>query len=251
MPEVASKGNDADGSGSSFSSTQWSMVLNARSSSASRREALESLCKCYWLPIYGYLRRRGNSASDAEDLTQGFFAYLLESDFLERPDPAKGRFRGYLLGALRHYLGSHFGKENAIKRGGGAHFVDWSSLDAEREYAAVSQKQLDPSECYETSWAMALLARAHRRLEQEQAASGRSRQLSVLKGFISEPPADGDYDSAARELGTTRTNVAVWVHRLTHRYGELVKLEVAATLQDPAELKSEMQHLFKVLQAPR
>ena len=98
---------------------------------------------------------------------------------------------------------------------------------------------------------MALRARAHRRLEQVQAASGRSRQLSVLKGFISEPPADGDYDSAARELGTTRTNVAVWVHRLTHRYGELVKLEVAATLQDPAELKSEMQHLFKVLQAPR
>jgi RNA polymerase sigma-70 factor (ECF subfamily) len=247
MSQDAPSSSETKSEGGAFSSTQWSVVLNAHSSSAVRREALEKLCSLYWLPIYGYLRRRGNSAADAEDLTQGFFAYLIESDFLDRPDPSKGRFRGYLVGALRHFLGSHFEKENAIKRGGGARFIDWTSLDAEREYAAVNPRQQDPSEYYEASWAMALLARALERLEGEQAAAGRARQLAVLKPFLSTTPTPGDYDWAARELGATRTTVAVWVHRLTHRYGELVKLEVAATVQDPAEVKNEMQHLLRTL----
>jgi len=230
-----------------FSSTQWTVVLGARDDPTRRRKALEHLCTSYWLPIYGYLRRRGNTAQDSEDLTQGFFAYLIESDFLDRPDPAKGRFRGYLMGALRHYLGTHFEREHAIKRGGGARFIDWTSLDAEREFAAVDQPQLDPSENYETSWAMALLARALQRLEEEQVSAGRKRQLAVLKPFLSSAPGRGDYDRAAAELGTTRTNVAVWAHRLTQRYAELVKLEVASTVQSPSEVKEEMQHLLRVI----
>lgn len=247
MPEGATSESDTKGGSGTFLSTQWSVVLNAHSSSAQRREALERLCSQYWLPIYGYLRRRGNAPADAEDLTQGFFAYLIESDFLDRPDPAKGRFRGYLVGGLRHFLGSHFERENAVKRGGGARFIDWTTLDAEREYAAANTPQQDPSEYYEASWAMALLSRALERLEEEQTAAGRARQLAVLKPFLSATPTPGDYDWAARELGTTRTNVAVWVHRLTHRYGELVKLEVAATVLDPAEVKGEMQHLLRTL----
>jgi RNA polymerase sigma-70 factor (ECF subfamily) len=247
MPENAPPAASAATAHAAFSPTPWSVVLEARRDSAQRRTALEQLCTAYWLPVYGYLRRRQHAPADAEDLTQAFFATLLESDFLERTDPAKGRFRGYLVGALRHFLGSHFERENARKRGGGATHIDWAHPDAEREFAALDQPQLDPSEAYETTWALTLLARALHRLEEEQTAAKRARQFAVLKTFLSSTPTRGDYEQAALTLGTTRTNIAVWVHRLNHRYAEIVQLEVAATVHDPAEVKSEMQHLFQAL----
>jgi len=233
--------------GSAFASTQWSIVLTAREDSAGGRAALEQLCTAYRLPIYGYLRRRGYAPADAEDLTQSFFAYLLDGDFLERPDPAKGRFRGYLVGALRHFLSSHFERVGAQKRGGGAQFIDWTALDAEREFAAADQPQLDPSEAYEKTWALTLLSRALHQLEQEQAAAGKTRQFVMLQPFLSATPTRGDYETAATALGTSRTNVAVWVHRLNHRYAELVKLEVASTVRSPDDIPSEMQHLLQAL----
>jgi RNA polymerase sigma-70 factor (ECF subfamily) len=206
------------------------------------------LCATYWLPIYSYLRRRGHSVEDTEDLTQGFFAYLLHSDFLDRPDPAKGRFRGYLIGALKHYLSSHFERENAKKRGGGARFLNWDSLDAEREFSALGQSQQDPSETYETGWAMALFAEALRRLEREQADAGKSAQFAELRRYLSASPTRGDYDRSARVLGMSRTHVAVAVHRLNSRYREIIRLEIASTVQDPADVKQEILHLLKSLQ---
>lgn len=238
---------DSSPAGAAFAPTQWSVILATRSDAADRPAALQRLCSAYWLPVYGYLRRRGHAAADAEDLTQGFFAYLLDGDFLERPDPAKGRFRGYLVGALKHFLAQHFERTSAQKRGAGAQFIDWSSLDAEREFAACDQPQLDPSEAYEKTWALTLLARALRQLEDEQTAGGKSRVFAVLKPFLSSSPTRGDYDRAAAALGTTRTHVAVWVHRLNSRYAELVRLEVAATVRDPAEIDGEMQHLLQAL----
>lgn len=235
------------GAGAAFVSTPWSIVLQARRDSAGQRQALEKLCRAYWVPIYGYLRRRGHSPADAEDLTQGFFAYVLTGDFLDRPDPAKGRFRGYLIGALRHYLSEHFERTGAQKRGGGANFIDWHSLDAEREFAALDRPESDPSFVFERGWILTLLGRALQQLESEQTAAGKSLQFSTLKPFLSSSPTRGDYDRAAGELGTSRTNVAVWVHRLNQRYAEIVKLEIAATLQNPADVDSEMQHLLQVL----
>ncbi len=231
-----------------FASTQWSVILAGRQSAEGRREALEHLCAAYWLPLYGFLRRRGHAPADAEDLTQAFFAYLIGGDFLERPDPAKGRFRGYLIGTLRHFLGTHYERAGALKRGGGQRFVDWSSVDAEAEFAALDQPQRDPAEVYETGWALALLGRALARLADEQTAAGKARQYAVLKPFLSTPPTRGDYEQAAQALGTSRATVAVWVHRLNARYAELVKLEVAATVQDPADVESEMRHLLQALQ---
>jgi RNA polymerase sigma factor (sigma-70 family) len=230
-----------------FAPTQWSVVLAARRDATDRRTALEKLCRSYWPPIYGYLRRRGHSPADAEDLTQAFFADLLEGDFLDRPDPAKGRFRGYLVGALKHFLSRHFERIGAQKRGAGAQFVDWSSLDAEREFTSIDQPQLDPSDAYETSWALTLLGRALQRLEEEQTAAGRSRHFEALKPFLSATPTRGDYDRVAEALGTSRTTVAVWIHRLNARYAELVKLEVAETVLDPAEVPHEMRHLLQAL----
>jgi RNA polymerase sigma-70 factor (ECF subfamily) len=233
--------------GAAFSPTQWSVVLAARSDSGRRREALEQLCATYWPPIYGYLRRRGHIPADAEDLTQGFFLYLIESDFLDRPDPALGRFRGYLVGALKHFLGGHFEREGAQKRGGRAKFLDWTEVDPEREFAALGLAQQDPAELYETSWALTLLGQALQKLGEEQTAAGRARQFAVLKPFLSATPSRGDYDQAAFALGTSRTNVAVWVHRLNQRYGELVRLAVAATVASPAEVNEELRHLLTVL----
>jgi RNA polymerase sigma factor (sigma-70 family) len=235
--------------GAAFGSTQWSVILQARTDSASRRQALETLCGAYWTPLYAYLRRRGHSPADAEDLTQGFFVHLLEGDFLDRSDPTKGRFRGYLIGALRHYLGTHFERERAQKRGGGAQTVDWSALEAEREFSAIDRPDADPSVIYEKSWALTLLSRSLHRLDEEQAAAGKTRVFTVLRPFLSVMPTRGDYDRAAAELATTRANVAVWVHRLSQRYAELVKLEVAATVQDPAEVKHELQHLMQALRS--
>ena len=233
--------------GAVFASTQWSVVLETRRDSAHRRAALEQLCRTYWLPLYAYLRRRDFAQADAEDLTQGFFVYLIESDFLDRPDPAKGRFRGYLIGALKHFLAGEHKHATAQKRGGGAQFIDWATVDAEKEFLAHDQPQLDPSEAYETSWALTLFATALRRLEAEQAAAGRARQFATLKNFLSTTPTRGEYDDAALALGTTRAIVAVWIFRLNRRYAELVRLEVAASLQDPGEVKNEMRHLLQAL----
>lgn len=230
-----------------FAATQWSVVLGTRRDAAHRKEALEKLCRAYWPPIYGYLRRRGHSPADAEDLTQAFFADLIESDFLDRPDPEKGRFRGYLIGALRHFLSRHFERNTAQKRGGKVQFIEWSGNEAEREFAGIDQPQLDPSDAYEASWALTLLGRALKRLEEEQIEAGRARHFAALKTYLSATPNRGDYEQAAQALGATRTTVAVWIHRLNQRYAELVKLEVAETVHDPADVQSEMRHLLQAL----
>lgn len=235
--------------GAQFLPTQWSIVLAARGSSPTRGAALQRLCSTYWLPIYGYLRRRGHAAADAEDLTQSFFAYLLESDFLDRPDASKGRFRGYLIGALKYFLSGHFERVNAQKRGGGVQFVDWSGVDPERELGTLepAQPQADPSESFDASWALVLFQTALRQLEEEQAAAGKAALFAKLSGFLSAPPTPGDYDRLTRELGMTRSHVAVSVHRLNARYRELILLEIAATVQDPRDVQDEIRHLLRVL----
>jgi RNA polymerase sigma factor (sigma-70 family) len=233
--------------GRAFASTQWSVVLGARSDSAHRRDALERLCGAYWLPIYSHLRRRGHSPDDSQDLTQSFLAYLISSDFLDRPDPEKGRFRGYLIGALRHFLSHHYDREHAQKRGGGVTFSEWTTLDPESQFAAIDQAQLDPSEAYERGWALTLLARALARLEAEQTAAGRGKQFALLREYLSLKPTRGDYEQAAQKLGTSRTTIAVWIHRLNQRYAELVEMEVADTVRDAADVPQEMQHLLQAL----
>jgi DNA-directed RNA polymerase specialized sigma24 family protein len=230
-----------------FEPTCWSMVIASRRDSPDGRAALERLCRTYWLPVYGYLRRRGQGPADAEDLTQGFFAYVLEGDFLQRPDPAKGRFRGYLIGALKHYLSRHFEKAGTAKRGGGVRPLEWEKLGAEREFAQLDQPQLDPASAYETGWALAIFAQALRRLGAGQAEAGRSAQFAELRPFLSITPTRGDYDAVAARLNTTRAHVAVLIFRLNRRYAELVRLEVAASVQDPAEIEAEMRHLLLAL----
>jgi RNA polymerase sigma-70 factor (ECF subfamily) len=246
MTENGSLPTPADPGHGGFAPTQWSVVRAAQADPARRQAALETLCRTYWLPVYGYLRRRGHAPADAEDTTQGFFAHVLASDFFARPDPARGRFRGYLIGALKQFVGHERVHDAAQKRGGGVIFVDLDGTEMEREFAAVLHPDLDPSEAYELSWAITLLGRAVRLLEDEQRESGRAAVFTVLKPLLNAQPGPGDYERAATTLGTSRSTVAVWLHRLTRRLAELVKLEVTATLENPADAEEELRHLLTV-----
>lgn len=241
MARTDSSSSPTPRSSAGFESTWWSVVLTDQHDAAKHRAALDHLCQAYWPPVYSYLRRQGATPADAEDLTQGFFAELMGGNFLDRPDPAKGKFRSYLLGALRHYLARQKEHARALKRGGA---VAPLSLDqAEAEIAALASPQLDPSAAYERTWAVTLLAHAARRLEEEQVAAERAEIFAALRPFLYTPPARGDYERVARQLHTSRSNVAVWIHRLGQRLSELVALEVAATLENPADAARELQHL--------
>lgn len=237
----------AEPAGGAFAPTPWTVVLAARSDSATRRAALERLCTLYWAPVYHYIRRRGKSPHDAEDLTQGFFAHVLESTLLERSDPARGRFRGYLVSALKGYLADEHERASAQKRGATATHLAWDSAEAEQRLAALGDTTLDPATAYEKSWALTLLGRALTRLEGEQQGATRVRAFAALKPFLTQPAAPGDYARLAATLGLTKAAIALAVHRLNQRYAELVRLEVAETLADPTEVKAELEHLLRAL----
>ncbi len=230
-----------------FPTTHWSLILSAPQSAEQREQALIKLCTAYWLPVYSYLRRQKLSPHDAEDMAQGFFLYLLESDFIERPDPTKGRFRNYLIGALRCFQASHHQRNRAEKRGGKAEFIDWASLNPEAHFAAIDHATPDPAQAYEKSWALTLLNRALERLESEQNQAGKFKSYAQLKPFLSCQPKPGDYELAAEILGTTRGHIAVLVHRLNQRLAELIQLEVAETVQNPEDVSHELHHLLKHL----
>lgn len=233
--------------GAAFAPTPWTVVLAARSDSTTRRAALERLCALYWAPVYHYIRRRGKSPHDAEDLTQGFFADVLESTLLDRSDPTRGRFRGYLVTALKRFLADDHERASAQKRGAGATHLAWDSAEAEQRLAGLGDANADPAAAYEKSWALTLLARALARLEEEQRGPARARAFAALRPYLSQPAAPGDYARLATALGMTRAAVALAVHRLNQRYAELVRLEVADTVADPAEVKAEIEHLRRAL----
>lgn len=243
-----------------FEETPWSTVLLARSDSPTRRAALERLCRAYWPPVYAFVRRRGFSPEDAQDLTQGFFFSILTENFFDRAEPEKGRFRGYLAGALRWYLNDHRDRLAAWKRGGRTTLVPLDAfLAAERQLGAAANSSAgsdsgsgsadgtDPAREFDRRWAQTLLESALARLAQEQTTAGRSRHFSALQGFLVDPPAKGDYERVAATLGLTRTHVAVLVHRLHQRLGEILQLHVSATVANPADVRDELQQLLRTL----
>jgi RNA polymerase sigma factor (sigma-70 family) len=235
-------------SSAGFESTLWSVVLAGQRDATQQRAALEHLCRAYWPPVYSFLRRQGAPPADAEDLTQGFFADLIAGDFLQRPDPARGKFRSYLIGALRQYLAREHERAAAGKRGGGIPHLPLA--DAEAEFTGLATPELDPSQAYERAWAVTLLARAAHQLGEEQSAAQRTAIFNRLRPFLYAAPSRGDYERAASDLGTSRATVAVWIHRLSQRLSELVALEVAATLENPADSEQELQHLKQTLAGP-
>lgn len=233
-----------------FATTRWSVVLAAGGSSSNpdSAAALEILCRACWPPIYAFVRRAGHDAEDALDLTQGFFAHLLASGAIAHAVPDRGRFRSYLLGALKHFLADARDRARAEKRGGGREILSLDAAAGEESYAWEPVDARTPETLYERRWALNLLARALERLEEECRLSGKGRLFATLRGFLAEQSAARTYPEAATDLGLTEANVRMTVSRLRRRYGELLRAEVAETLGAGADPDDELRHMLERLQ---
>lgn len=235
------------GSGS-FASTHWSVVLLAGATpSPAAREALEKLCRAYWYPLYVFVRRQGHGPNEAQDLTQGFFAHLLADESLGRADPDKGRFRSFLIGALKHFLINEWQREHRQKRGGGCVTFSLEDEEAEARFAAEPADEWTPERAYDRRWAEALLEQVLEQLGREFADAGLTARFEALKVFLLAGPEPECYAAVAARLGLSESAAKSAIHRLRQRYGELIRAEIAQTVADPAEMEAEMRHLFSVL----
>ncbi len=232
-----------------FENTRWSLIVQARGEGPLARAALETLCRGYWFPLYAFVRRSGYPQHDAEDLTQAFFSHVLESDFIGRAVPGKGRFRSFLLVSLRNFVAKQHAREASQKRGGGQRPVDFDENAAEERLGAHGTSSLTPSELYDRDWALTLLEQALDRLEAEQRAMGKAALFARLRPFLRAGPERGDYEAVAAELGVAKGTLTVAVHRLQQRYRALVRSEIMQTLANPADLDDELRHLFSLLGA--
>ena len=231
-----------------FNTTHWSVVLAAGHSSApGATEALEKLCHAYWYPLYAYLRRSGRDTHDAQDLTQAFFARLIEKKDFALADRDKGKFRFYLLGALKHFLADQHDKATALKRGGGQTFVSFDAHTAEQRYHLEPVDEATPDKLFERRWALTLLDQALARLRQECAAAGKAQLYEELETFLTGAPNEASYAEIAARPGTTESAVKSALHRLRQRHRELIREEVAATVSTAAEVEEEIRHLIAVL----
>lgn len=234
-----------EGGAAYFRTTHWSLVLRAGAEdTAESHTALEGLCRTYWYPIYVYVRRFGHGPADAEDLTQEFFARLLRLKSLADVAPHKGKFRTFLLASLKHFLADARDATQAAKRGGGVRVLSLDELAAEERYRLEPATDASPDVLFDRRWMVALLERALHGLREEYVATGKAQQFEVLKEFLQNATADGDYDTVATALGLNPGAIAVAVHRLRQRYRDRVRAEIAQTVTSPEELEDEVRHLF-------
>ncbi len=232
-----------------FPTTHWSRVVTAASRDASEaREALSGLCQAYWYPIYAYVRHRGHTPEQAQDLTQDFFAYILEHDLIAKADPARGRFRSFLRTVCARQLADCHDRQNAAKRGGGRSPLPIDPRDAECRYAREPAHELTPERIFDRTWALTLLCRVVERLRREYDDAGRSDRFEELLAILTRDPASDRYAEIARRLGTTEGNVRVAIHRLRRRYALVLREEIAATVGDQAEIDGEIHALFSALE---
>lgn len=229
-----------------FVTTQWSVVLRVGAvSPAERAAALEALCRSYWYPLYAFVRRAGHAPEAAQDLTQEFFARLLAGDALQQADPAKGRFRSYLLMLLKRMMVGEWRRENRLKRGGGAEISSLDVQAAEARYGLEPVDATTPETLFERRWAEAVLERVLTRLEAEyrQHALG----WDNLQPYLVEDKGSAPFATMAGRLGVTESALKSAVYRLRCRYGELFRAEIAQTVSEPGEIESEIRHLLAAL----
>jgi RNA polymerase sigma-70 factor (ECF subfamily) len=247
MAQCGEAGSPALSGQAWFATTHWSVVLAAgQSTDAQASEALEQLCRTYWYPLYAYVRREGSSATDAQDLTQEFFARLLEKNYLAQVERQKGKFRSFLLAALRHFLADQRDRARAVKRGGGADCLSLDAQTAEGRYRLEPVDRMDAEKIYERRWAMTLLEQALTRLRDENVAAGKTELFERLRDFVAGE-SDVSCGEAAAQLALTESAVKSALHRLRQRYRELVREEVAHTVADPAEIDTELRYLITVM----
>jgi RNA polymerase sigma-70 factor (ECF subfamily) len=242
------KDHESQAAHSDFATTHWSVVLRADADDTTAApSALAKLCQTYWFPLYAFVRRRGYNVHDAQDLTQEFFARLLRERMLAHADPQRGRFRSFLLANLKNFLANEWRRAHAQKRGGGQVIFSLDYDSAETSYRSEPASDLTPEMIFDKHCAMALLDRALERLEKEDGAQGSTPQFKLLKKFLTDEPAEGDYAAAAAALQVSPGAVAVAVHRLRARFREAMRAEVAETVATPADVDEELRHLCAAL----
>ena len=235
------------GSGGSgeFLTTHWSVVLAAREGvSPQAADALASLCRTYWYPLYAYIRRRGHASYDAQDLTQEFFARLLERNFMAAVRQERGKFRWFLLSALKRFLANEWNREHAAKRNGGQSIVSLDEESAEGRYRYEIPDHTTPDKLFDQSWAMTLLEQARAQLQREYTSSSRGELFDQLKIFLSGDRAPLSHAEAGAVLGMNEGAVKVAVHRLRQRYRDCLREQIAQTVSTPAEVDEEIRQLF-------
>lgn len=236
--------------GAAFATTLWTTVLQAGSAETTQaRAALEHLSRAYWYPLYAFVRRQGHSPHDAQDLTQAFFARLLEKHWLADVNRERGRFRSFLLAAMRHFLANEWDRARAQKRGGGRQCIELDAASAETRYALEPADNATPERIFERRWAMTLLDRVLARLRQEHQQGGKGARFDVLKGALTGDRSALPYAQLGEQLDASEGAVKVAVHRLRQRYRELLREEIANTVASEADVEDELRHLFALLSA--
>jgi RNA polymerase sigma factor (sigma-70 family) len=232
-----------------FATTHWSLVEAAKPDEASQtraRDALGELCRAYWYPLYAFVRSRGYSAADAQDLTQSFFARMIETGGLTWADRTRGRFRSYLLGAMKHFLANEWHRTQTQKRGGRVQFMAWDAENPETRYAGAAEQADNPDHLFDREWALQIVAGALQTLRDEMTRAGKSDQFDALKGNLTGRD-DFPRDQVAARLGMSEGAVKVAVHRLRQRYRTLLRAAIAETVSNEADLEDEMCYLVAVL----
>jgi RNA polymerase sigma-70 factor (ECF subfamily) len=231
-----------------FATTHWSIVLSAGQPDSSRyQQALEALCRTYWFPLYAYLRRHGFDAQKAEDYIQAFFTSLLEKRGLRLADPKRGRFRSFLLTALKHFLANEHTRAQAQKRGGGRKILSLDIENAENQYIREPCDELSPEKLFERSWALAVLDRTMVRLQVEAVAAKKEKHFDCLKMYLTAEKNAIPYNEVAVRLKMTEGAVKVAVHRLRQRYRDLLRDEIAQTVTTEEQINEEIRDLFTAL----
>ena len=234
-----------------FVTTHWSVVLAAgRGDTTRAHDALAHLCQTYWYPLYAYARRRGCSPHDAQDLTQEFFARLLAGNWLAEAERDRGRFRSFLLSAMKHFMANEWNKARTEKRGGGQPILSLNDDTAESRYRLEPVEKATPESLFERGWAVTLLEGVLARLEAEYRRAGKHAWIAAMRPALTTDRGGLNYAEIAGTLGITEAAARVAVHRLRQRYRQLIRSEVASTVASPEEVEAEMHHLFEVLTRP-
>jgi RNA polymerase sigma-70 factor (ECF subfamily) len=231
-----------------FQTTHWSVVLAAKDkNSPQATEALEQLSRRYWPPLYSYIRREGHGRTEAQDLTQEFFAQLLAKDFLQHLYHREGKFRSFLLTFLKHFLSDERDKARAQKRGGGKTFVSLDETEAEERYLSAPLNGLSPDQIFDRRWAETIMDRALTRLREEFVAGGKTALFDQLKDIQPGKHGESSYAEIGERLGLARGTIASAVHRMRKRHREILREEIAQTVARPEEIDEEIRNLLTVL----
>jgi len=209
--------------------------------------ALEVLCRVYWYPVYAFVRRKGHARHEAQDLTQAFFCQLIATDSFRVADPEKGRFRSFLIGALKHFLANEWDRASRLKRGGGRTILSWDGLDPEERFLHEPAQELPEEKLLDREWAHAVVGEALGKLHTEALRDGTVDRFEVLKGFLNGDSCGVSYEDAAGQLGLSQSAVKSAIHRLRRRFAEVFREEVQQTVASPEDAEAEIRHLFAAL----